>query len=174
MDAFECIKKRRSIRNYIEQPVPELLINKLIESAIWAPSGKNGQPWLFLPLTQKEEIQYISEYTIYKKWVSQAPCLILVFLNLDKSYNYIRDVQSVGAAIQNILLAAHENGLGTCWIGEILNRKEEVQKMLEIDSSQLELMAAITLGYTKKSLVDGKRRPLSSFIMLNDRRKRYE
>ena len=65
MDVFDCIKTRRSIRNYTDQPINKTDINKIIEAAVWTPSGKNGQPWKFKVITDKGLIEQISEMSIY-------------------------------------------------------------------------------------------------------------
>ena len=54
MGVFDCIKTRRSIRNYSKQPIDKTDINKIIETAVWAPSGKNGQPCKYKVITNKE------------------------------------------------------------------------------------------------------------------------
>lgn len=167
MDVFNCIKTRRSVRSYSDLPIGQADINKLIESAIWAPSGKNGQPWMFKIVSKKEDINALSNMSIYKKWVSTASCFILVFLNKGKSYDYIKDIQSCGAAIQNILLCAHSLGIGSCWIGEVIDKSEEIKNDFRVDDKNLELMGVISLGYksdkAKKIIV--KRNDIKSFML---------
>ena len=57
MEFSELVRTRRSIRRYQEKPVPKELLQELLETACWAPSGDNRQPWYFLALTEPEEIQ---------------------------------------------------------------------------------------------------------------------
>ena len=165
MDTLECIKTRRSIRSYTDQIIDSGLIDKLIDSAIWAPSGKNGQPWKFCIITDKDKINIISDLSIYGKWMRTAPCFIVVLLDKNKSYDYLKDAQSCGAAIQNILLTAHSLGLGTCWIGEILKMGEKIKNILDIHNDQVELMAAITIGYPQGSSINADRKDFLTFIV---------
>ena len=75
-------------------------------------------------------------------------CCISVFLDKEKSYDYLKDVQSCGAVMQNILLATHGLGLGGCWIGEVLRFQDEIMHMLQISQEIYELMGMIVIGYT--------------------------
>lgn len=165
MDALDCIKTRRSIRNYLSKPISNLHINKIIESAVWAPSGKNGQPWKFKVITNKGVIEQISEMSIYGTWMINAPCFICVFLDKAQSYNYIKDVQSCGAVIQNIILCAHSLGIGSCWIGEILGKSNKIIDILMLDESKYELMAIVTLGYKAGQTFNPGRRNIDSFLL---------
>lgn len=146
MELLEIIKSRRSIRNYKNKPVEEENITKILEAARWAPSGLNNQPWKFIIVQNSNIIKQISKFTKYSYIIEKAPSLIVVLLDKNLSYNREKDIQAIGACIQNMLLMCHSLGLGACWIGEILNRKEEVEKFLGIPN-HLELMAVITIGY---------------------------
>ena len=167
MDVFDCIKTRRSIRNYLEQPIDKMDIDKIIEAAIWAPSGKNGQPWKFKIIVDREIINQISDLSIYRKWMRGAPCFICVFLDKEKSYDYIKDVQSCGAVIQNILLCAHSIGIGSCWVGEIAKKSSLLQNIICIDEKKYEFIGLISLGYinNKHGYPFSKRNHRESFIL---------
>lgn len=165
MDVFDYIKTRRSIRNYSDQPIAKEDIEKIIESAIWTPSGKNGQPWKFKVITGKGLIDRISEMSIYGKWMINAPCFVCVFLDKEQSYDYIKDVQSCGAAIQNIMLCAHSLGIGSCWIGEIFGKSDQMIKLLNLDGNRYELMAIVTLGYKASRTLNPGRKDISSFLL---------
>jgi nitroreductase len=69
-----------------------------------------------------------------------------VFYNIPEGYNRDMDLLAFGACVQNMLLPAHSIGIGTVWLGEILNRKSEINTLLEI-TDNYELMAVIALGY---------------------------
>lgn len=159
-----CIKSRRSIRMFKPDAVPKELINEIIEAACWAPSGKNGQPWKFAVIADncslKEKVYSLSAY---KNWLKTAPCLIAVFMDKSLSYDYNKDLQAIGAAIQNMLLAAHGLGLGTCWVGEILEHKKEIEDLLEVPEN-FELMAVVAAGYKRLSVNPPKRRGLEEVI----------
>jgi len=165
-----CILNRRSIRAYTSEEVSKDAIMQLLTAANWAPSGNNMQPWRFsVVMNNKELIKKLSSLTVYHNWVKNAPCLLAVFLDTksfdDKFPNiYLKHTQSIGAAIQNILLAAHELGLGTCWIGEILKNEDKVRELLEV-SDDLQLMAVISVGYPSAGNLKSKRRDISENIV---------
>ena len=165
-----CILNRRSVRAYTSEKVSEDAIMQLLTAANWAPSGNNMQPWRFsVVINNKELIKKLSSLTVYHNWVESAPCLIAVFLDTksldDKLPSiYLKHAQSIGAAIQNILLAAHEIGLGTCWIGEILKNEDKVRELLRV-SDELQLMAVISVGYSNGKNLKSKRRDISENII---------
>ena len=117
MDVFDCIITRRSVRNYTDEQIADWIIQKILETAIWAPSGKNGQPWKFKIISEKDSIDCIAQLLPYNRWIKKSNCIIAIFLDKNSSYDYIKDVLSCGAFIQNILLAANGLGVGSCWVG---------------------------------------------------------
>jgi len=146
MDIFELIKTRRSIRKFTDKPVPDEVIDRIIEAGIWAPSGMNNQPWKFALIKDRELIVEMSGLTRYKKIVSGANVLIAVFLDISLSYDRTKDCQAIGACIQNMLLYLHSIGLGAVWLGEILKNKDRIRELTG-GAKDLELMAVIALGY---------------------------
>lgn len=86
---------------------------QLLTAANWDPSGNNMQPWRFsVVMNNKELLKKLSSLIVYHNWVENAPCLIAVFLDTksldDKVPSiYLKHAQSIGAAIQNLLLAAY-------------------------------------------------------------------
>lgn len=165
MNALKCIETRRSIRKYKDKEICGKIIDKIVKSAIYAPSGKNGQPWKFKVVLDKSIIKNISELSIYRAWMQTAPCFILVFLDKSLSYDYIKDVQSCGAAMQNIMLCAHSLKIGSCWIGEILSRSNDVKKLVGINDNSLELMGIVVLGHSNEKNVLPIRKNEASFLL---------
>ena len=165
MDTLECIKTRRSVRRYTDKTIAEEVIKEILEAAITAPSGKNGQPWRFRIVTNPKDIEQLSELSVYKGWMKKAPCFVAVFLDQACSYSYVKDVQSCGAAMQNILLAAHSYKLGACWIGEILSKAKDVKAVMGIENKHLELMGVIALGHPAGRTVSPGRKELEAFFV---------
>lgn len=162
---IECIKKRRSVRCYNEKKVENSLVSFLLEAAIWAPSGKNIQPWKFRVITEPEIIKQISKLMQSSRWLKNAPCLIFVFLDKSLVYEHTKDVLSCGAAIENILLSAYSVGLSTCWIGEILNHSNRISSMLNLPCDKYELISVISIGYNDNKIKNIERRALDDFII---------
>ena len=157
METLEAIKTRRSVRVYRKKPVEREKILTIIEAGRWAPSGLNNQPWKFKILQDNDEKNQVADQTCYDDIIRNAPVSIAVFLDSKESYDRTKDVQAIGACIQNMALAAHDQGIGACWIGEILQNKEKVNAILRIPEGY-ELMAVIALGYgaKKEGRVDRK------------------
>lgn len=167
---MSCIVERRSVRAYTSEEVSEDDIMQLLTAASWAPSGNNIQPWRFsLVKNNKELIKKLASLTVYHNWVETAPCLIAIFLDtksLDEKVPnaLLKHAQSIGASIQNMLLAAHQLGLGSCWIGEILKNEDKVRELLGV-SSDMKLMAVISVGYSSRNNLNSKRREISENII---------
>ncbi|MBI4846270.1 MAG: nitroreductase [Candidatus Omnitrophica bacterium] len=164
MKVKEAISKRRSIRKYSNQQVLDDVVKEIIQAGIWAPSGLNNQPWKFIVIKEQQHKQKLAQFTKYGGIIINAPVCVCVFLDKAKSYDRDKDVMAVGACIQNMLLCAHELGIGTCWMGEILNKKDAVGEYLRIDRG-FELMAVISMGYPLKEVLRSSRRKLESFFL---------
>ncbi|MFN3568446.1 MAG: nitroreductase family protein [Caldimicrobium sp.] len=162
---IRAIFERRSIRRFLPQKPKREEILKIIEAGIWAPSGHNNQPWRFIIIWSDEVKEKLSKFTIYSQLVKRAPVLIGVFLDRKAMYHQIKDHQSAGACIQNIMLAAHSLGLGTCWLGEILNKETQVKETLGLPIEEYEMCALVAVGYPDDKSKRAGRNPLSSFIL---------
>jgi nitroreductase len=161
----ECIRERRSIRFFKRKEVERKIVMDLLEAARWAPSAKNIQPWKFVvimedPLTRDR----ISSLSDSYRWLKLSPCLIAVFLDTQLQCDSVKDMQAIGAAIQNMLLAGHEAGLGMCWIGDILEKETEVREVLSV-SEDYRLAAVIAAGYAGKMSPSAQRRDLKENIL---------
>ena len=122
------------------------MINEILEAGLCAPSGLNNQPWAFAVLRGPEIKASLAALTHYGSIIREAPVCIAVFLDHSRVYDRTKDVQAVGASIQNMLLAVHSMGLGAVWLGEILKNKDKVTALLDAEKD-LELMAVVALGH---------------------------
>jgi len=156
MDMLELIKTRRSIRTFTEKAVDDTMVDRIIEAGVWAPSGLNNQPWRFAIMRDTELKREISRLTHYSKVVLSANVLIAVFLDTASSYDRTKDVQAIGACIQNMLLYIHSEGLGAVWLGEILKSKEMLLRIID-GPRDFELMAVIALGHAASKGGKGSR-----------------
>lgn len=165
MNINDCIRNRRSIRFYKKEVPDYSAVLNILEAAIWAPSGKNLQPWKAKVVTDSTTIISISDICTYSRFVGITPCAIIIFLDKNISYNYVKDVQSCGMLMQNIMLTAHDKGLGTCLVGELTEKGEDVKNILNITDESLELMGVITIGYPRGSTPHVTRKKISEFII---------
>lgn len=167
MDIIKAIEERRSIRQFQNKIVPKETIERLLELATKSPSGKNRQPWRFVVLqnSKKDELVCIMKNAsnLHKKQnksigsldlstnsINEASAVVLVFnafSNIEEDYNHNRlltDTQSIGAAVQNMILGAQNFGLGTLWICDIFYCSSEICSWL---NRKDELVAAVAIGY---------------------------
>ena len=163
---IESIRNRRSVRQFKKEPVSEEILNQILESGLWAPSGKNNQPWKFAVVRDGTLRNTLSNLTHYGSVIQNAPVCVAVFLDHTLSYDRTKDVMAIGASIQNMLLAIHALGLAGVWLGEILKNKEKVSDLLGA-GKDLELMAVIALGHChRKGTETGERDPLDKKVIL--------
>lgn len=131
---LDIIKDRRSIRSWQEGELTERDFEILINAAKWAPSSSHRQPWHFLLTRDKNKIKILSEIR-GQKFVENAPNCILALINLQaykgEEVNYTPYLDA-GAAIQNLLLMAHINRFGACWVNFGKKEVPEVKKMKKI------------------------------------------
>lgn len=161
---LRLIKQRRSIRKYTPRRISQNLIMRILEAGQWAPSGLNNQPWRFAIIRDSLLKSKLALLTESSDIVHSANVLIAVFLDKKAVYNRTKDIQAIGACIQNMLLEAHYLGLGGCWLGEILNQKYKVCRLLSA-SSRYELMAILSLGWPKKKSHTTSRKKLKHLII---------
>jgi nitroreductase len=155
---------RRSIRKFISEKIEDQTVNQIVEMGGWAPSGLNNQPWKFVIISNQDLKKELSLQTKYSQVIQSAPVCIAVFLDHSQSYDRTKDIQGIGACIQNMLLTIHHLRLGGVWLGEILKNRESVEEILEVPKD-CELMAVIALGHPDEKRGEGSRRPLEELII---------
>ena len=160
----KAILKRRSIREFTREPVARDLLHRMVTAGIWAPSGLNNQPWRFVLIRDRETMDRLARCTTYAHIIEQAPALIVVYLDGAAMYDEVKDHQSAGACIQNMLLAAEELGLGAVWLGQILRNREQVNTLLGVDE-RFELMAVLAIGHPAHRDHKSQRNPFATFIL---------
>ncbi len=148
MSIMDVIKKRRSVRKFQDKPIEDEKILKLIDAARWCPTASNMQAYRFIIIKD----QSIKEKLVRMgtaSFIRDAPLGILItYSNETSNVEYQDYVQSASAAIQNMLLAACEMNIGTCWICH-LPPKEKLRELLNIPKNH-DPIAYIVLGYYDK------------------------
>ncbi len=162
---YHVISSRRSVRRFTEEPVPQAVLERILEAATWAPSAHNRQPWRFAVVTSPEmrrslalrmgerlrhdlqrdgvdeKIIELDTTRSYARLTSAAALIVLCLTMADmdtynnavrQSNEYLMAAQSVAMAGQNLLLMAHNAGLGACWMCAPLFCPDAVQTALEL------------------------------------------
>jgi nitroreductase len=161
---LEAIYKRRSIREFTDAPIsPEDLL-EIVKAGMWAPSGMNNQPWRFVIIQDPGVKEELAGQTHYGRMVQGANALIAVYLSKDAMYDEVKDHQSAGACIQNMLLAAEALELGAVWLGQILKNKTEVNRILGL-ADNFDLMAVVVLGHPLHHNQKSRRKDISEVLL---------
>jgi nitroreductase len=146
MDVFEAIQQRRSIRAYLDKPVPQDKLLRILEAARLAPSAVNREPWHFIAVTNPEKRKALAK-GMFAKFLAQTPLVIAACGDKKASPEwYIFDT---ALAVENIILNAVNEGLGTCCVGSF--DEKQVATLLGIPDN-LEVLLLIGVGYPKEKL----------------------
>jgi nitroreductase len=159
---LNLLKTRRSIRRYRPDPVPDEMVEQLLEAGRWAPSASNRQPWEFIVVRDEAIRRQVAQHAAFYfiKWaqVGEAPLLIVLCGNA-RNPAYRRYLhEDVGLAGSQIMLQARVLGLGTCWIGA-MDRKA-IAGILKIPE-HLEIVALLTVGFPAEDPPPTSRKSLS-------------
>ncbi|MDD5347066.1 MAG: nitroreductase family protein [Candidatus Omnitrophica bacterium] len=111
MDLIGLIKKRRSVREFADSPIPERELEKIVDAARFAPTARNVQPWEFVAVTAKDTLKEIGRITDHGKFIAAATACIAVFSKDTKYY-----LEDCCAATENLMLAAAALGVASCWV----------------------------------------------------------
>ncbi len=117
MDCLDALMTRRSIRRYTDEPVSDADLETLLRAAMAAPSAGNQQSWRIIAVTDREQLDRLSEATPYSQMLATAPLGLVVCGDTREERHVGYWVQDCSAAIQNLLVAANAIGLGGVWIG---------------------------------------------------------
>lgn len=159
------LKGRRSIRLYRPDPVPQDLVEQLLEAGRWAPSASNRQPWAFIVVRDQTLIEQAAQHAVYffNRWahVAEAP-LLLVLCGHRANRLYRRFLhEDVGLAGGQIMLQAAALGLGTCWIGGL--NPEALARLLDVPP-EWEIVGLLTVGFPAEDPPPSERKPLADLV----------
>ena len=155
MNVLEAIQGRRSIRKYKEDPLSEEQVMQILEAGRWAPSRGNSQPWKFIVLKNAQGRVALAEVIPTGKFLAEAPLGVAVVVYPKASKH---PEQEGAAAIQNMLLAAHALGLGTCWISvHGTDCEEKAKQVLQIPDDEW-LLSVISIGHPAEAPEKGRKR----------------
>jgi len=150
---MDIIKKRRSIRKFLDKNISNELIKKLIDGARYAPSSHNTQPWEFIVVRDKEKIKHLSKTHQWSEFLANAPVVIVVCVDSEKCEMYPGNMFSVCAAVENMLLTATSLDLATCWVyvHDPKDKKNEnhIRKILDIPE-HIFVLCMIAVGYASE------------------------
>jgi nitroreductase len=187
MSLMEAIEKRRSVRNFKPDPVPEEVINLMLEAARLAPSGSNRQPWRFQVITDRALREKIfNEASFGAKHILEAPLMIVCGFELltyvkgnrlapqrsvleaesddfESLKQFIPDAQmNTAIAIEHMVLAATAAGVGTCWVQRI--RPGQLARILGWPRHVV-VLTLVVAGYAVEQPAARGRLPLQELLL---------
>jgi len=175
---LDLVKKRQSVRKYLDKPVEREKIERCLEAARLAPSASNSQPWSFIVIDDPKLKEAVARKTFdrvisFNRFSLQAPVLIILISErsgfLNKVAEAIKDKQfsliDIGIAAEHFCLQAIEEGLGTCMLGWF--NEKGVKKLLNIPPSKI-VELIITMGYPESNQIrPKKRKPINQIRSYN-------
>lgn len=168
MDFYEAVRKRKSVRSFLDRPVEEDKLERILEAARLAPSARNVQEWRFIVVTDPGLRRRMIPAAAGQSFVGEAPVIIVGCAETDehvmrcgeKSYPI-----DVAIAMEHIALAAAVEGLGTCWIGAFY--QDQVKMVLDIPD-EVKVVELMPLGYPADTSGKGKDRKSMDEIIYKD------
>ena len=151
MEVSEAIRNRCVVRQFKPETIPDDVIFKILEAARWAPSPFNTQPWEFIIIKDKDTLKSISKYARYSGYLEAAPMAIAVVVPpVSGKFSWIEGIGetkfAAAMAVQNMMLAAWELGIGTCWVSI---EREKVGEILKVPETYF-VLTVIPIGYPEK------------------------
>jgi nitroreductase len=164
-DVVECLRHRRSVRKYNTEPVPEAVLERVLEAARIAPSAGNAQPWKFIVVRDPETKAQLVEACRGQQFIAHADCVIIA-CGLPEKARHIGGRWSavqvdVAAAFTQLLLQAKAEGLGACWIGAYEEAK--VKTLLGIPE-EADVLALTPLGWPEEDPAGPPRKALDDIV----------
>lgn len=150
MDTFECIRKRRDIRSFIDREVSDAVVIKIIEAGRLAPSAMNLQPWHFIAIKDRQIIRALGSLCTSGKFVVGASVVVVVVTDPSNKWHEIDGAR----AVQNMALTGWNEGVGCCWIGAI--DRARVKELLNIPMN-LHVLTVLPFGYPEQFVVKRKK-----------------
>jgi nitroreductase len=151
MEILDYILDRRSIRRFSNQKIDNDTIKAILTAAMYAPSAVNMQPWHFVVIDRSDMMEKIMEIHPHARMLRTASHAVVVCGDLQLQHDDGYWVVDCGAATQNLLLAAHTHGLGSCWVGihPREGRKAAFSRLLSLPSHVLPF-ALVALGFAEE------------------------
>ena len=172
METLDAIKSRRSIRAFKKNEIPEQILHKVLEAAQWAPSAGNLQTTRLIVVTDKKKKAMMAKLIYEQDFISQAPVAIIVCTETDAlkrqfgaKGDRLFSIQNSAAVCQNILLAAHDQGLAGCWVAPIGESK--LRREFRIPD-HVDIHAILSIGYAAEWPRPPARIPLSDIVYFTE------
>jgi nitroreductase len=166
MEFYDVINKRKSVRKYKNDPIPDDVLNRILDAGRIAPSAKNYQPWHFIVIRDPETKKKVAEACSNQFFIADADAIIcgcaLEKIAWGRMGNYMAAwPHDLTIAMDHMILAAANEGLGTCWIGKF--DEKTVKDVLQIPE-EVRVVALTPVGYPAEIPRDRGRMELKEIV----------
>lgn len=151
MDVFEAIRTVLAVRKYEDREVPVDVVRRVVEAGRLTASSKNGQPWHFVVVRNRDTLKRLGEVATSGPYVAEANFAVAVAVENDSPFG----VSDGSRAIQSMVLAAWEEGVGSNWVG--FRRMTAVAEILGIPG-EFDVIGVVSFGYPTQRIGLGKKR----------------
>ncbi|HEX8919797.1 MAG TPA: nitroreductase family protein [Chloroflexota bacterium] len=161
MDVFDAVRTVLAVRSFQEEPVSDDVLRKIVEAGRLTASSINLQPWHFIVVRERESLRRLGELVKTGPYIAQASLAIVVAIEKDSMFS----VSDGSRAIQDMILTAWSEGIGSNWAG--FGDNPDVSALLGIPP-ELGVLAVVPFGYPVQAVGQGKkkRKPLSGVVSL--------
>lgn len=149
MNVYDAIKSRRSIRGFLDKPIEEEKLLRVLDAGRLAPSAKNLQEWKFVVVKDEDLKKNLTVAANNQPFIAEAPAVIVgcaTLVNYVMSCGQYAYPIDLAIALDHMTLQAVEEGLGTCWIGSF--KEDEVKNLLHIPEN-IRIVELLPIGYPK-------------------------
>jgi len=164
MELMDAIRTRESVRRYLDKPVSEEALTRILDAGRLAPSAMNAQEWRFVVVRDADTRKALRSAANDQEFVGDAPVVLACCAETDErvmACGQLAYPVDVAIAVDHMALKAVEEGLGTCWIGSF--HEDQVKDILGIPP-QIRVVQLLTLGHPEHLRGKKKRRSLDEIV----------
>jgi len=159
MDVYDAIRQRRSVRKFEDRPIPDDVLNRVLDAGVLAPTGRNLQEWKYVVVCESNAKKLLADASEQPFLAAAQAIVAVVSLDPDRKMYCGISAGAVDCAIviDHMTLAAVAEGLGSCWIGHF--DQDKCRQILDVPASA-KIIEMLVLGYPADKPSDKKRKTL--------------
>lgn len=150
MGVFEVVKTMLAVREYTDQEIADVTLNKILEAGRLTASRKNLQPWHFVVIRERVLLAQLADLAPSGDYIRNSALAIAVFLDNDQPVTMTDGAR----AIQSMMLVAWGEGIGSNWVGWL--KRDEIKELLDAPAEN-HLLTVLSFGYPAREIGFGKK-----------------
>jgi nitroreductase len=159
MEVFDAVRTALAVRSYQDRPIPDEVVHRIVEAGHLTASAANKQPWHFVVVQDRRNLQRIGELVPSGRYVAQAQLAMVVTIQKASPFG----ASDASRAVQSMVLSAWSDGVGSNWVG--FRNLDEVGKLFAVPQD-FEVLCIVPFGYPATPVGRGKknRRPFGQVV----------